>query len=108
MSLDLEEIKRKHISQNFLPTREPKEVTGGKREAAGVGKGHGILRFKIYVPVPAIFTLDLSLPFSFPLYKRAIVSSPSREGGEDINKNTKRMKVCCGGSTPCGCCFLFQ
>lgn len=95
MSLDLEEIKRKHISQNFLPTREKRKSLEVK-EAAGVGKGHGILSFKIYVPVPAIVTLDLSLPFSFPLSKRAKVSSPSRECGEDINENAKHVKVCCG------------
>lgn len=84
-----------HLSE-FLTHQGEKEVTRGKREAAGVGKGHGILSFKIYVPVPAIVTLDLSLPFSFPLSKRAKVSSPSRECGEDINENAKHVKVCCG------------
>lgn len=39
-----------HLSE-LLTHQGEKEVTRGKREAAGVGKGHGILSFKIYVPV---------------------------------------------------------
>ena len=72
-------------------------LAGGFLTTAPPGKkGHGILSSRIYIPVPAIFILDLPLPFSFPLYKMGIVLSPSRECGEDVNKNTKHVDVCCG------------
>ena len=38
LSLDLEEIKRKHISQNFLPTREKRKSLEVKERQLGEEK----------------------------------------------------------------------